>query len=105
MGGATVDDVTISTWRATTHLVAGAALAVTTGIVFALVILLWGAAIDSLIEGPTGYWYLPLAYVVAVPGGLLVLLWCSRRFAAAQRTRFGRTLGVPIATPALTGRW
>ncbi len=105
MGGATVDDVTISTWRATTHLVAGAALAVTTGIVFALVILLWGAAIDSLIEGPTGYWYLPLAYVVAVPGGLLVLLWCSRRFAAAQRTRFGRTLGVPIATPAVTGRW
>jgi signal transduction histidine kinase len=105
MAGATVDGVTISTWRATRHLVAGAVLAVATAAVFGVVVLFWGAAIDSLIDGPTGPWYLPPAYVIAVPGGLLALLWCVRRFAEAQRSRFRRTLGVAIATPAGRGRW
>jgi signal transduction histidine kinase len=86
-------------------MVSGAMLAVATGIVLGSVILFWGAAIDSLIEGPTGPWYLPPAYVIAVPGGLLVLLWCVRRIAAAQRARFGRTLGEPIAAPVETGWW
>jgi signal transduction histidine kinase len=43
--------------------------------------------------------------VVAVPGGLLVLLWCVREFAMAQRARFRRTLGVAITAPAASGWW
>jgi signal transduction histidine kinase len=86
-------------------MITGAGLAVLTGFVLGLVILLWGAAIYSLIEGPTGPWYLPPAYVIAVPGGLVVLLWCIGRCAAAQRARFGRTLGVTISEPAATGWW
>ena len=101
----TVDIVTISAWRATRHLLTGAALAVTTAVVLGFVSLLWGAAIDSLIHGPSGYWYLPLAYVVAVPGGLMVVLWCARQFAVAQRARFRSTFGVAIPTPAVTGWW
>jgi signal transduction histidine kinase len=86
-------------------MISGAGLAALTGFVLGFVILLWGAAIYSLIEGPTGSWYLPPAYVIAVPGGLVVLLGCVGRFAAAQRARFGRTLGVTIAEPVATGWW
>jgi signal transduction histidine kinase len=94
-----------TTWRATLHLLTGAALALATGLVFGLVVLLWGAAILSLIERPTGDWFLPVAYVLAVPGGVLALLWCIREFAAGQRARFRRTLRVDIAAPASTGWW
>jgi signal transduction histidine kinase len=97
--------MTISPWRATWHLIAGAALALATATVLGLVVLLWGSAIYSLIGGPTGAWYLPVAYVVAVPGGLLALLWCVRQLATAQRSRFRRTLGMTITPPAASGWW
>jgi signal transduction histidine kinase len=97
--------MTISAWRATRHLVAGALLAAGSWVLLGLLFLLWGSAIYSLITGPTGPSYLPVAYVLAVPAGLLALLWCVRRLAGAQRARFHRGLGVTIEAPAASGSW
>src|SRR4051812_4831922 len=97
--------MTISPWRATLHLIAGALLAIGSWLLLGLLVLLWGAAIYSLATGPEGPWYLPVAYVLAVPGGLLALLWCVRQLAGAQRARFRRTLGLRIEAPAAPGWW
>jgi signal transduction histidine kinase len=85
--------------------VAGAFLAIGSWLLLGLLTLLWGAAIYSLVTGPIGPWYLPVAYVLAVPAGLLALLWCVRRLAAVQRARFRRRLGITIEPPADSGWW
>jgi signal transduction histidine kinase len=97
--------MTISAWRATGHLIVGALLAIGSWVLLGLLALLWGSAIYSLVTGPVGPWYLPVAYVLAVPGGLLALLWCVRQLAGAQRARFRRTLGLRIEAPATSGWW
>jgi signal transduction histidine kinase len=85
--------------------VAGAVLAIGSCVLLGLLTVLWGAAVYSLITGPTGPWYLPVAYVLAVPAGALALLWCVRRLAGAQRARFRRHLGVEIEAPTTSGWW
>src|SRR5512140_2046565 len=97
--------MTITAWRASRHLIAGALLAAGTWLLLGPLTLLWGAAVYSLVTGPTGPWYLPVAYVLAVPAGVLGLLWCVRRLAGAQRARFRRRLGVEIEAPATSGWW
>jgi signal transduction histidine kinase len=95
----------ISAWRATGHLIAGVLLAIGSWVLLGLLALLWGAAIYSLVTGPSGSWYLPVAYALAVPSGLLALLWCVRALADAQRARFRLTLGIRIEEPASSGWW
>ena len=97
--------MTISAWRATGHLITGALLAIGSGLVFEVLVVLWGSAIYSLVTGPGGPWFLPVVYVLAVPGGALALIWCVRQLAEAQRARFRQTLGLRIEAPAGRGRW
>jgi hypothetical protein len=88
------------------HLVTGAALALTAVGLMAVVVMLWGAAFASLIQGPTGNWYLPPTYVVVAVVGPVPLLWLSRQFGDEQRSRFRRLLHVDIpAPPRPAGRW
>jgi signal transduction histidine kinase len=86
--------------------VTGAALALTAVGLMAGVVILWVAAIASLIDGPTGNWYLPPTYVIAAVFGPVPLLWLSRQFGDEQRSRFRRLLRVDIPRPPRpAGRW
>lgn len=87
------------TWQATFHVLAGAFLGATTGAVIWLVGVVWWAAVQSLVEGPTGDRLLPVLYVVVAVLGPLTLLPCVRFFSALQRERFRAVLGVEIAAP------
>lgn len=88
------------TWRMTFHGVAGMFLGATTGLVIWLVVVLWWAALLSLVDGPTGRWLLPVLYVCVVVFGPLALLPpFVRFFSALQRERFRALLGVEIAGP------
>src|SRR5690349_12499964 len=87
------------TWRVTFHGVAGTLLGATTGMVIWLVVVLWWAALLSLVEGPVGHWLLPVLYVCVVAFGPLTLLPFVRFFSALQRERFRALLGVEIAGP------
>ena len=70
------------------------------------VIVVWGAAIASLIQGPTGNWYLPPVYVIAAVLGPVPLLWLSREFGDLHRGRFHQLLRVDIPSPPRpAGRW
>ncbi|WP_088988591.1 sensor histidine kinase [Micromonospora chokoriensis] len=87
------------TWQATFHVLAGMVLAATTGTVVWLVGVLWWAAVDSLVEGPTGHRLLPVVYVVVAVLSPLALPACARFVSALQRERFRALLGVEIAAP------
>ncbi|HEX8631014.1 MAG TPA: histidine kinase [Catenuloplanes sp.] len=87
------------TWQATFHVTAGAFLGATTGAVIWLVGVVWWAAVQSLVEGPTGDRLLPVLYVLVAALGPVTLLPCVRFFSALQRERFRALLGVGIAAP------
>ena len=90
---------TPKTSRVAFHLVAGGLLGAATGTTLVLILLIWVAAIWSLIEGPTGAPSLVWIYAATVPVAPFVLLWAVGNFAGRQRARFRRTLGVDIPTP------
>jgi signal transduction histidine kinase len=87
------------TWQATFHVVAGLFLGATTGAVIWFAGVLWWAAVLSLVEGPTGYWMLPVLYVFVAVLGPLAVPPCARFFSALQRERFRALFGVEIAAP------
>jgi signal transduction histidine kinase len=89
-----------TTSRVALHLVSGGLLAAATGLTLFLVVLLWGTALWSLIEGPTGAPVLVWIYAGAVLTGPFALLGAVGTFARRQRARFRRTLGVDIPAPA-----
>jgi signal transduction histidine kinase len=86
-------------WQATFHVVAGMFLGATTGAVIWFVGVLWGTAVLSLVEGPTGHWLLPVLYVVVAVLGPAALPPLVRFFSVLQRERFRALLGVEIAAP------
>ena len=86
-------------WRATLHAVAGLPLAVASVVLIATLVLLWSAAVWSLVGGPTGAWFLVLTYVVVAVLGPVVLPWLVRGCGAVQRARFRGLLGVELAPP------
>jgi signal transduction histidine kinase len=93
-------------WRATLHALAGVPIGAGTCAALAGLVLLWAAAVWSLLEGPTGGWLLVALYVVTALAGPLALPWCVKGFSALQRARFHRVLGGEIPAPAgVTGRW
>jgi signal transduction histidine kinase len=93
-------------WRATLHALAGLVAAAGAGAVLAGLLVVWLAAIWSLLEGPTGAWALAVTYAVVAAAGPVALLWCVLAFGAVQRARFRATLGVEIAAPPLVaGTW
>jgi signal transduction histidine kinase len=89
--------------RATGHALAGLAVGVICGLVFALLFIIWFAAIYSLAEGPTGDPVLAWVYGAAVAAGPVVFLWWVQGCTALQRARFRTVLGVEIPAAADPG--
>jgi signal transduction histidine kinase len=91
--------------RATLHALVGLPLGVGACTVLAGVVVVWYAAIWSLVDGPTGAPVLAWIYVVVAVASPLPLLWCVRGFGAVQRARFRAVLGVEIPAPGEAGDW
>jgi signal transduction histidine kinase len=93
-------------WRATLHALLGLPLGVGGCAVIAGVVVIWAAAVWSLIDGPTGAWWLIVLYAVVAVASPVPLLWCVRALSALQRLRFRSVLGVEIpAPPSVAGGW
>jgi signal transduction histidine kinase len=86
--------------RATLLVLLGLPVALGAGTVIAGLLLLWGAAILSLLGGPGGNWVLIVGYVLMAVAGPVLLLWTARAFAALHRARFRAVLGVDLPAPA-----
>jgi signal transduction histidine kinase len=96
----TSNPTTVDSGRPALHVLAGAALALMSGAVLGSLLVLWGAAVWSLVTGPTGAWYLDVLYVLAVPAGAIAMLWCVWEFATVHRARFRGLLGRQVEEPA-----
>jgi signal transduction histidine kinase len=86
-------------WRPTLHALAGMAAGAGVGVVLAGLVVIWLAAIWSLIDGPVGGWELAVLYSAVALAGPVLLLWAVRGFGALQRARFRTVLGVEIPAP------
>ena len=94
-------------WRPTLHVLAGMAAGAGVGAVLAGLVVIWLAAIWSLIDGPVGGWELAVLYSAVAVAGPVLLLWAVRGFGALQRARFRTVLGVEIPAPprGAAGNW
>jgi signal transduction histidine kinase len=93
-------------WRATLHALAGLPLGIGVGVVIVGLVVVWSAALWSLIDGPTGGWLLAVSYALAVALAPVALPWCVRAGSALQRARFRAVLGVELlAPPRAPGGW
>mgnify|MGYP003694569603 CR=1 FL=1 len=96
----TSNRATVDSERPALHALAGAALALVSGLVLGSLLVLWGAAVWSLVTGPTGAWYLDVLYVLMAPAGPIALLWCVWELASVHRARFSRLLGSRVEEPS-----
>jgi len=94
-------------WRPTLHVLAGMAAGAGVGAVLAGLVVIWLAAIWSLIDGPVGGWELAVLYSAVALAGPALLLWAVRGFGTLQRARFRALLGVEIPAPprGAAGNW
>ena len=94
-------------WRPTLHALAGMAAGAGVGAVLAGLVLIWVAAIWSLLDGPVGGWGLAVLYAALALAGPALLLLSVRGFGALQRARFRTLLGVEIPAPprGAAGGW
>ena len=86
-------------WRPTLHALAGLVAGVGGGAVLGALVVVWLAAIWSLIDWPVGGWGNALLYAAAALAGPVLLLWVVRGLGAMQRARFRAVLGVEIPAP------
>ncbi|HEX7149397.1 MAG TPA: histidine kinase, partial [Actinomycetota bacterium] len=86
-------------WRPTVHALAGMAAGAGVGAVLAGLVLIWLAAIWSLIDGPVGGWELAVLYAAVALGAPALLLRAVRVFGTLQRARFRTLLGIEIPAP------
>jgi signal transduction histidine kinase len=84
---------------ATLHALMGLPLVLATWAALGALAVAWGAALLSLIDGPTGAWELPVVYVLVVVTAPFVLPWLVRGFGALQRARFRAVLGIELLGP------
>jgi signal transduction histidine kinase len=94
----------VTTAGAVRHLLAGCVLSTLATGFLALLMIIWGAAVISLVEGPTGDPSLVAVYVVVVFVFPVALAWFIHEFGVLQRSRFRRMLNVHVAEPAWTFR-
>jgi signal transduction histidine kinase len=87
------------TWCATLDAVAGLPLAAGAWLVVTVLAVGWGAAVWSLVDGPTGAWGLAVFYVLVALAAPLAFPWVIRAFGAAQRARLRGTLRVELLAP------
>jgi signal transduction histidine kinase len=93
-------------WRATLHALAGLPLGIGGWVVIVGLVVVWSAALWSLIDGPTGGRLLAVAYVLVAVAVPVALPWCVRACSALQRARFRAVLGVELlAPPHAPGGW
>jgi signal transduction histidine kinase len=98
---------TARNWRPTLHALAGLAAGLVVGAVLGMLVLVWLAAIWSLIDWPVGGWGHAALYLAVVLAGPAPLLWAVRGFGALQRARFRAVLEVDIPAPParVPGAW
>jgi signal transduction histidine kinase len=89
----------VMTWRATKNALAGLLAGLADGVLLVTLIVIWGAAIFSLVEGPGGWARAALYLAVAVLLPVLVP-WAVQGLSALQRARLHATLGAEIPAPA-----
>jgi signal transduction histidine kinase len=85
--------------RATLQVLAGLLLAALTWAGLGALAVGWGAALWSLVEGPTGAWELAVFYVLVAVAAPVALPWLIRGFGALQRARFRSVVGVELLGP------
>jgi signal transduction histidine kinase len=86
------------TWRATKNALAGLLAGLAGGVLLSVLIVPWGAALVTLIEGPGGWAHAAIyaAVVLVVP---LLVPWVVQGLSALQRSRLRATLGAEIPAP------
>jgi signal transduction histidine kinase len=86
------------TWRATKNALAGLLAGLAGGVLLGVLIVPWGAALVTLIEGPGGWAHAAIyaAVVLVVP---LLVPWVVQGLSALQRSRFRAMLGAEIPAP------
>ena len=88
----------VMTWRATKNALAGLLTGLAGGVLLGVLIVIWGAAIFSLVQGPGGWARAALYLAVAVLVPALVP-WVVQGLTALQRARLRATLGAEIPAP------
>src|SRR5215470_1710508 len=87
-------------WRATGNALAALLIAVVGGILLGGLVLIWGAAVVSLVHWPVGGWAHAVLYVAVVVAGPVLALWAVQGLTALQRSRLRATLGLDIPAGA-----
>jgi len=88
----------LMTWRATKNALAGLLTGLAGGVLLGVLIVPWGAALVTLIEGPGGWAHAAIytAVVLVVP---LLAPWVVQGLSVLQRSRLRATLGAEIPAP------
>ena len=90
---------TARSWRPTLHALTGLAAGLGVGVVLGGVVVIWLAAIWSLVDWPVGGLGNAVLYAAVALAGPVLLLWGVRGFGVMQRARFRAVLGVEIQAP------
>src|SRR5215469_10350308 len=85
-----------SAWRATGNALAAVLVAVVGGILLGGLVLIWGAALYSLVNWPVGGWAHAVLYIAVVAAGPVLVLWSVQGLTALQRSRLRATVGLEI---------
>jgi signal transduction histidine kinase len=85
-------------WRASKNALAGLLTGLAGGLLLLGLLVIWGAALVSLVKGPGGWEHAALYVAVAV---LIIVLvpWVVQGLSALQRSRLRATLGAEIPAP------
>jgi signal transduction histidine kinase len=84
------------TWRATRNALAASLVALVGGVLLGGLGLIWGAAIESLVDWPVGGWSHAALYIAVVLAGPVLALAAVQGLTALQRSRLHLTLGLDI---------
>jgi signal transduction histidine kinase len=84
------------TWRATRNALAALLVALVGGVLLGGPGLIWGAAIESLVDWPVGGWSHAALYIAVVLAGPVLVLAAVQGLTALQRSRLHFTLGLDI---------
>jgi signal transduction histidine kinase len=95
-----------ATWRATRNALAAFLVALVGGVLLGGLGLIWGAAIESLVDWPVGGWSHAVLYIAVVLAGPVLALAAVQGLTALQRSRLHSTLGldIPVRSRAAESR-
>ncbi|MGE5288990.1 MAG: histidine kinase [Micromonosporaceae bacterium] len=85
-----------SAWRATRNALAALLVGSVGGLLLGGLALIWGAAIESLVDWPVGGWAHAVVYIAVVVAVPVLALWAVQGLTALQRSRLRATLGLDI---------